>query len=107
MFYTFGSELSIQSNMSTQNIFVLETTFQEANSAMLTISCPVDKINDIMSIIVDYNNNNKNTIPITPTKEKHETKLIQKINLSVISSLLNGGVKAPRRALDTLDDIKF
>lgn len=46
-------------------------------------------------------------VSITPTKEKHETKLIQKINLSVISSLLNGGVKAPRRALDTLDDIKF
>ncbi len=44
---------------------------------------------------------------ITPTKEKNETKLLQKINLSVISSLLNGGVKAPRRALDTLDDIKF
>lgn len=55
--------------MSTQNIFVLETTFQEANSATLTISCPVDKINDIMSIIVDYNNNNKNTIPINKPKK--------------------------------------
>lgn len=49
----------------------------------------------------------QNNNGITPTKEKNETKLLQKINLSVISSLLNGSVKAPRRALDTLDDIKF
>jgi len=41
--------------MSNQHIFVLETAFQDANSAKLTISCPVDKINDIMSIIVNYN----------------------------------------------------
>lgn len=41
--------------MSNQHIFVLETAFQEANSAKITISCPVDKINDIMSIIVNYN----------------------------------------------------
>ena len=53
--------------MSTQNIFVLETMFQDANSAKLTISCPVDKINDIMSIIVDYNN--KNMIPINKPKK--------------------------------------
>jgi len=55
-------------NMSTKHIFVLETAFQDANSAKLTISCPVDKINDIMSIIVDYNNN-KNTIPINKPKK--------------------------------------
>jgi hypothetical protein len=54
--------------MSTKHIFVLETAFQDANSAKLTISCPVDKINDIMSIIVDYNNN-KNTIPINKPKK--------------------------------------
>ena len=34
-------------------------------------------------------------------------KITKKIKLSVISSLLNGGVKAPLRALDTLDDINF
>ena len=44
---------------------------------------------------------------VTPTKEKNETKLLQKINLSVISSLLNGGVKAPRRALGYFTIITF
>jgi hypothetical protein len=54
--------------MSSQHVFVLETAFQDANSAKLTISCPVDKINDIMSIIVNYNNN-KNSIPINKSKK--------------------------------------
>jgi len=54
--------------MSVKHVFVLETIFQDANSAKLTISCPVDKINDIMSIIVNYNNN-KNSIPINKPKK--------------------------------------
>ena len=45
--------------MSTTQLFVLETSFQNNGMAKLTVSCPIDKVNEFMSFIVNINSNNK------------------------------------------------